>query len=191
MYIVFRQEGEASPRRGYGTYRGIRQMSHARRARQSGSAMIEMALIMPVAAILFMGMIDIGQIFLDYLRMSEVTYEGARLAAKMVALESPSSSTIGATCSVNAAVDCCYVGDPQCPLVKTNHALIHNRVEALMRYENIRLRPVNPWRITVSYNPTQSSVSVSMTAYYRSFFSAFGFDFPINVATTLPYLYES
>jgi len=48
---------------------------------KKGQSMVEMALILPIIIILFMGMVEFSRIFGSYLLVTHASREGARLAA--------------------------------------------------------------------------------------------------------------
>jgi Flp pilus assembly protein TadG len=54
-------------------------------ARQRGQAIVEFALISPLLFLLMVGILDFGRAVADYVALSHVTFEGARIAGMMPA----------------------------------------------------------------------------------------------------------
>lgn len=63
----------------------------AARRRQRGQAIVEFALISPLLFMLMVGIIDFGRAVADYVALSHVTFEGARVASMMP----PATGTFG------------------------------------------------------------------------------------------------
>lgn len=63
----------------------------AGRRRQRGQAIVEFALISPLLFMLMVGVIDFGRAVADYVALSHVTFEGARIASMMP----PATGTFG------------------------------------------------------------------------------------------------
>ena len=54
---------------------------------ESGQAMLEFAVVLPVLLITLMASLDVGRAMTNYLTLSQIAYEGARYAASLPGLE--------------------------------------------------------------------------------------------------------
>src|SRR5207302_8907320 len=65
----------------------------AGRGRRRGQSMVELALMMPLLALIMVGTLDMGRMFFYYTRLSDAVKEGALFGMRTPAALAPSSST--------------------------------------------------------------------------------------------------
>ena|SRR5438105_6218233 len=65
----------------------------AGRGRRRGQSMVELALMMPLLALIMVGTLDMGRVFFYYTRLSDAVKEGALFGMRTPAAVAPSSST--------------------------------------------------------------------------------------------------
>jgi Flp pilus assembly protein TadG len=66
-------------------------MKRTRQGGESGQAFVEFALVLPVLLLLLLGVIQFGNIFRDYIALTDATRVGARQAAVSRSIQPPSN----------------------------------------------------------------------------------------------------
>ena len=84
----------------------LREALHRRRRHARGQSLVELALILPVLMLLFLGVIDLGRLY-----YSQITVQGAAREAAIQAAQDPTSYTAGTCDATTSKVVCAAVNE--------------------------------------------------------------------------------
>lgn len=104
-----------------------------RRRAQSGVAMIELAISIPVLIILLIVLFECGRLYSVYLRFTDTAWEGARFFSS---LSDPAQSCISSLTTNLAYADSAYVLDAPNPKIFESHKIVQDRVLSLFLYDS-------------------------------------------------------
>ena len=119
--------------------RRIRHMLRSRRRRESGAALVEFALVLPILSILLFGMLDLGKAFNYWIDETHLANEGARWAVVDKNPDTSGTKTLQqyikdqadtAQLRTDAAVHICFpngtsnVGDPVKVIVEDDYSFL-------------------------------------------------------------------
>ena len=159
----------------------------------SGAALMETMLTIPLLLMISGGMLDLGRIFVEYMKVSRVAYEGSRLASKTQGLEVKTNG-IGEICTTDGTVQCC-VDTTYCPWAYTSANLNLKtaivRTYGMMPYSNFKTASgvTAPYFAKVRYDQTNDTVAVTATVQIQLVWFFFGNRFTVRSTSTSPYLY--
>jgi hypothetical protein len=147
-------------------------------APDSGQALLELAIVLPVLIFIFFSIIDIGQMINQYLTLTEVAYEGARLGASLPGLPPVPGA------NDDSLKSCLEIKDR-----------VYSILE-LTGYEEAR----DYCEVTIAYEPpaaaqaqapgsTGQSVHVSVRVPFHPFLNLYS-GLHISVTATAPYLFK-
>ncbi len=159
---------------------------------QKGVALVEMAIIMPVIAIIMIGLTDCGIMLTHYLTLTQIASEGVRLGTH---LNSLGNHNRGMTFTCKYTGNFCF-SPPGGPVSGNTGASpeklkpIAQRVVQLVNLEKFSFN--NNFSVTVKQvkdptKPGNSEITVSIKARYDSFFSVFK-NAPVSTTVSGPYL---
>jgi hypothetical protein len=139
-----------------------------------GTALVELAYILPLMVLILMSLIDVGNILNQYLRITQAVQEGVRLASSLPDLE-PTSYNPGSAAA--------------------RHTLVQERVRQLIQLQNIKVDQVTvdstfTPAAPLPADPTQANtVSIRIEGRYQSVFPMFG-NLRLAARGVAPYLYR-
>lgn len=155
---------------------------------QGGTTYLELLLVIPLMLLLIAGVIDLGRLLIEYAKISQVAYEGARVASKTLDLEIKTAG-IGEVCSTNGVASCCS-DNTYCPGNKQNLTVAVDRVYQLLQYSQIRVATVvAPYTLRVRYDKGADRVEVYASAKISLLTSIFSESFTVSATSSSPYLY--
>ena len=158
------------------------------RKQRRGVALLETILIVPLLAIMTLGTVDLGIILIEYIKVNQTAYEGARVASKTLDLEIKTSN-IGEVCSTNGTAVCCADAS-YCPGVKTNLSVAVDRTYKLLQYSDIRVASTAaPHFLKVHIDKDLDEVQVTVHTQIRLVSNFLSTGFTVKVTSTAPYLY--
>lgn len=157
---------------------------------QSGLALVELALLIPVFIITLYGIIDVADFLNEHYKISLIAYEGTRFASHAEKLEAGTCVKNGAeaiscekiTCStdtINATTTCTPCTSERCKATLPVHKTIFDRIDSLLtaQYGGIPA-PIEdiPTRRTVTFQQSKAGipmVSITISVPHKSFFGKF------------------
>ncbi len=99
-----------------------------RRSRSRGQSLVELALALPILLLLFLGTVDLGRAFFDYIQMRNGAFEGARYGARVPSDTSGITDAVtthgvpsGSNVTVTTTGDCTNVGGDCTVTVTVTH----------------------------------------------------------------------
>src|SRR5262245_11229312 len=104
-----------------------------------GAVLLEAVLVLPVAFLLLGSLIELAGLFVTYLEISDIAYEGARFASQVNSLEYIAGRGAAWSCSNAGTVSACtapvdhssdYPGTDVSP--PRSHQLVHDRISLLL-----------------------------------------------------------
>ena len=133
-----------------------------RRKRESGQALIELALILPIFLLLLLGIVQFGSVFRDYIALTDATRVGARQAS--VARSLGGTDTFKTTAVVNTTKNAGANLDPNRMTVTVAPLKIDGITAGWEGGGQVTVRATYPFKINimgmVMFNGTLKSRSV-------------------------------
>lgn len=159
---------------------------------ERGVALLELAISLPVLVLLFLGLVDVSNMLINYMSMSQVADEAVRTLSAVPSLKATASDVTSFDTATIAACTTNPASNNLC-----GHLLAHRRVQylaELLRLQNVdsaalQIKTRYQGGIASAAATENDTVRVEITATFNGIFFFLN-NFPISVRAQGPYLFE-
>jgi hypothetical protein len=144
-----------------------------------GTALVEFCIVLPILAILLIGVMDVGNLLNHYLVLTQDAAEIARYGSGIPDLE------IGRSCQGYVTLPgYCTLGNG----TGTKHQLLYDRAQRLMSISRLPMLPSSSFTYEIEHEASHDAVYVDINTTFKGFIPPFD-NIPISVRSRSAYLY--